>query len=263
MCGRYILTSPATELRAAFNVSPQSLPEHVQFPPRYNIAPSQPIGVVIEEGGARHFRLMRWGLIPAWVKDPRSFTLLINARSETAAAKPSFRDALRYRRCLVPANGYYEWQSIAGRKRSFAILPPGGDLFAFAGLYETWTGAHGEEMDSVAILTIAASPDLASLHDRMPVVIPPHAHERWLNCRDHPASNIKDLLKPSAPGTFSFHEVSNAVSNPSHDDARLIAALPPSSRVQDDEGAQMAAPSTIQAVRKPRKRADDNQGSLF
>lgn len=262
MCGRYILTSPAAELRAVFELTQQGLPENVPFPPRYNIAPSQPVGVIIEEGGARHFRLMRWGLVPAWVKDPRTFTLLINARSETAAAKPSFRDALRYRRCLVPANGYYEWRNVAGGKRPCAILPPGGGLIAFAGLFETWTGAHGEEMDSVAILTVAASPDLASLHDRMPVIVPPRAFERWLNCRDHPVSSLADLLKPSAPGTFVFHDVSKAVNNPSNDHAHLIAVVPVASNAQDTDATSTAVPVKRQA-RKPRGRGDGDQGSLF
>src|SRR6186713_1972542 len=116
MCGRFVITSPPEALRQIFGYL-----EQPNFPPRYNIAPTQPVPVVILENGGRHFRLMRWGLIPSWVKDPRKFTLLINARSETVLQKPAFKNAIKRRRCLVPADGYYEWQDASGRKRPFFI----------------------------------------------------------------------------------------------------------------------------------------------
>ena len=124
--------------------------------------------LVIIENGARHFKLMRWGLVPSWVKDPRKITLLINARSETVNDKPAFKNAMRRRRCLIPADGYYEWQVAGGRKRPFFIHRRDGHLFGLAALAETWIGPNGEELDTVAIVTAPASADLAVLHHRVP-----------------------------------------------------------------------------------------------
>src|SRR5438445_9153698 len=139
----------------------------------YNIAPTQQVPVLILENGVRHFRLMRWGLIPAWVKDPRKFSLLINARSETVREKPAFKNAIKRRRCLIPADGYYEWQDSSGRKRPFFIHRRDGKPVGLAALAETWMGPNGEEMDTVAIVTAPASHDLAALHHRGPVTTPP------------------------------------------------------------------------------------------
>ena len=131
MCGRFVITSPPEALRQIFGYL-----EQPNFPPRHNIAPTQPIPVVIIENGARHFRLMRWGLIPAWIKDPRQFTLLINARSESVTEKPAFKNAIRRRRCLVPADGYYEWHASDGRRRPYFIRRRDADPFGLAGLAE-------------------------------------------------------------------------------------------------------------------------------
>src|SRR5882672_7677695 len=128
MCGRFVITSPPAAIGQAFGYA-----EQPNFPPRYNIAPTQPIPVVIVENGARHFKLMRWGLVPAWVKDPREFSLLINARSETVLDKPAFKNAIRRRRCLIPADGYYEWSQSEARKRPHFIHPRDGQPFGFAG----------------------------------------------------------------------------------------------------------------------------------
>src|SRR3954466_3637155 len=129
MCGRFVITSPPEALRQIFGYL-----EQPNFPPRYNIAPTQPVPVVILENGGRHFRLMRWGLIPSWVKDPRKFTLLINARSETVREKPAFKNAIKRRRCLIPADGYYEWQDAGGRKRPFFIHRRDGPPVGFSPL---------------------------------------------------------------------------------------------------------------------------------
>ncbi len=174
MCGRFVITSPPAALRQIFGYA-----EQPNFPPRHNVAPAQPIPVVILENGGRHFRLMRWGLVPAWVKDPRKFSLLINARSETVQDKPAFKNAIKRRRVLVPADGYYEWQDSAGRKRPFFIHRRDGQPVGFAALAETWMGPNGEEIDSVAIVTAPASRDLAVLHHRVPVTIAPDDFERW------------------------------------------------------------------------------------
>src|SRR6201985_3533173 len=128
MCGRFVITSPPAAIRQVFGYV-----EQPNFPPRHNIAPTQPVPVVILDQGARHFRLMRWGLIPSWVKDPRKITLMINARSETVEHKPAFKNAIRRRRCLIPADGYYEWQGVAGRQRLPVISRPHGGLFVRSG----------------------------------------------------------------------------------------------------------------------------------
>ena len=148
MCGRFVITSPPAAVRQVFGYA-----EQPNFPPRYNIAPTQPIPVVILENGERHFKLMRWGLVPAWVKDPRQFTLLINARSETVLDKPAFKNAIKRRRCLIPADGYYEWHSAGGRKRPHFIYRRDHQLFGLAGLAETWVGPNGEDWYGVRSTT--------------------------------------------------------------------------------------------------------------
>ena len=195
MCGRFVITSPPAALRQFFGYG-----EQPNFPPRHNIAPTQPIAVIILEQGTRHFRLMRWGLLPAWVKDPRKFTLLINARSETVKDKPAFQNAMKRRRCLIPADGYYEWQVSEGRKRPCFIHRRDGSPMGLAGLAETWTGPNGEELDTVAIVTAAASADLAVLHSRVPVTIAPENFDRWLDGGAHDVAGSDGALDAAARG---------------------------------------------------------------
>ena len=152
MCGRFVITTPPEALRQVFGYA-----EQPNFPPRFNVAPTQLVPVIIIENGVRHFRLMRWGLLPAWVKDPRQFSLVINARSETLLEKPAFKNAIKRRRCLIPADGYYEWHSSENRKRPYFIHRRDGQPMGFAALTETWMGPNGEELDTVAIVTAAAS----------------------------------------------------------------------------------------------------------
>ena len=177
MCGRFVITSPPEALRQIFGYL-----EQPNFPPRYNIAPTQPVPVVILENGGRHFRLMRWGLIPSWVKEPRKFALLINARSETIREKPAFKNAMKRRRCLFPADGFYEWKQAAGRKRAYLARPRAGGPIAFAGLWETWMGPNGEEMETAAIVTTTANKEMAEVHDRAPVIVQPGQFDFWLDC---------------------------------------------------------------------------------
>ena len=177
MCGRYILISSPEAIRALF-----AYLEQPNFPPRYNVAPAQPVPIVRIVEGQCHFALVRWGLLPSWVKDPKAFALLINARGETAGEKPAFRAALRRRRCLFPADGFYEWKKDGEHKRPHLIRPKSGGPIAFAGLWETWTGPNGEEMETAAIVTTAANRTLAPIHDRMPVIVPPDGFDLWLDC---------------------------------------------------------------------------------
>ncbi len=176
MCGRYTLTSAPEAIRALFRYA-----EQPNFPPRYNIAPTQPIPIVRVVEGKRQFALVRWGLLPSWVKDPKTFSLIINARGESVNDKPAFRAAMKYRRCLIPADGFYEWQAGGQRKRPFYVRGKGGPL-AFAGLWEAWLGPNGEELETAAIVTTDANGTLGPIHERMPVVVPPEAFDLWLDC---------------------------------------------------------------------------------
>jgi putative SOS response-associated peptidase YedK len=255
MCGRFVITSPPAALRQMFGYA-----EQPNFPPRFNIAPTQPVPVVIIENGARHFRLMRWGLWPAWVKDPRKFTLLINARAETIREKPAFKNAIRRRRCLIPADGYYEWHTSDQRKRPYFIHRRDGGPIGLAALAETWIGPNGEELETVAIVTAPASADLAALHHRVPVSIAPGDFERWLDCRADDAEMVMALLTGPDEGEFAWHEVSTRVNHVAHDDAQLVLPITAEERAADDMSlAKKPAPKKA----APVVSKDDGQGSLF
>lgn len=253
MCGRFVITSPPEALRQIFGYL-----EQPNFPPRHNIAPTQPIPVVIVENGARHFRLMRWGLIPTWIKDLRKFALLINARSESVTEKPAFKNAIRRRRCLVPADGYYEWHVADGRKRPYFIHRRDSDPFGLAGLAETWIGPNGEELDTVAIVTAPASADLTVLHHRVPVTIAASDFERWLDCREDDAEAAMTLLMPPREGEFVWHEVSIRVNHVANDDAQLILPI-----TDEERAAEAPKPAKRAAGKRAPTATDDGQGSLF
>ncbi|MDQ8731471.1 SOS response-associated peptidase [Bradyrhizobium sp. LHD-71] len=251
MCGRFVITSSPEALRRLFGYG-----EQPNFPARYNIAPTQPVPVVLLERGVRRFMLMRWGFLPAWTKDPKKFGLVINARSETVIDKPAFKNAIRRRRCLIPADGYYEWPDLGARKQPLFVYPAGGGPIAFAALWETWVGPNGEELDTVAIVTTVASADLASFHPRMPVTIAPDAFDLWLDCANVDAKAATSLLTPAPLGTFAWHEVSTAVNRTANDDPRLIE------RVSAEEAAAEAEAAKPRA-RASRKITSSDQGSLF
>ena len=253
MCGRFVITSPPEALRQIFGYL-----EQPNFPPRHNIAPTQPVPVVIVENGVQHFRLMRWGLIPAWVKDPRKFSLLINARSETVTEKPAFKNAIKRRRCLVPADGYYEWHVADGQKRPYFIHRRDAAPFGLAGLAETWLGPNGEELDTVAIVTAPASADLAALHHRVPVTIEAADFERWLDCREDDAEAVMTLLVPPREGEFVWHEVSIRVNHTANDDTQLILPI-----TDEERAAEAPKPVKKAASKRAPTAIDDGQGSLF
>jgi putative SOS response-associated peptidase YedK len=255
MCGRFVITSPPAALRQIFGYLDQP-----NFPPRHNIAPTQPIPVVMVENGVRHFRLMRWGLLPAWVKDPRQFTLLINARAETVLEKPAFKNAIKRRRCLIPADGYYEWQASDGRKRPHFIYRRDRAPIGLAGLAETWIGPNGEELDTVAIVTAPASADLSVLHHRVPVSIDANDFDRWLDCRAYDAETVMALLTAPEEGEFAWHEISTRVNHVANDDAQLVLPI-----TEEERAAEAPKPMKRAAQRKAAEVAteDDGQGSLF
>ncbi|HRK25558.1 MAG TPA: SOS response-associated peptidase [Beijerinckiaceae bacterium] len=205
MCGRYALTLPPAAVRAYF-----AYREQPNFPPRYNIAPTQPIALVRRQDGARQFALARWGFLPGFVRDMREFPLILNARAEGIADKPSFRAAIRRRRCLIPADGYYEWQRAGRFKRPFLIRRPNRGPIAFAGLWETFHSPDGSEMDTACIITTAANATIAAVHERMPVVIEPGDFDLWLD----PGSSGGDvlaLLRPAPDDALELLPVSDAV----------------------------------------------------
>ena len=220
MCGRFALHTSPDHLRRLLGYV-----ERPNFPPRYNIAPMQPIPIVRVENGARHFALARWGLIPSWVKDPRKFALLINARAEGITEKPSFRAAIRRRRCLVPADGFYEWRREGKSKRPYFIRARGGEPMAFAGIWETWVEAGGGEIDTAAIITCAANAALAPIHERMPAVIPLDAFDTWLDADEKNFKTACALLKPAADDFFEAYEVSTRVNKVANDGAENIAPV--------------------------------------
>lgn len=259
MCGRYAITSAPEAIRALFRYD-----ERPNFPPRYNVAPTQPIPVVRLVDGKRTFALMRWGLIPAWVKDPKRFSLVINARGESVLNKPAFRNAMRRRRCLIPADGFYEWREREGRKQPFYIRHASGAPMAFAGLSETWTGPNGEELDTAAIVTTAANRTLSVIHDRMPVVLPPEAFDLWLDCGTVDAPTAAALIAPAADHLFTFYAISSAVNRVANDSPELIAPYtPPLEPQAPSEPPRARRRQVARQVARRNSEQDNGQGSLF
>jgi len=216
MCGRFSLTASPDEVKALFDYI-----EMPNFPARHNIAPTQPIATVCRDSGQRRFRLMRWGLIPSWVKDPSSFTLLINARSETAAAKPSFRASMRHHRCLVPASGFYEWRRTPEGKQPFWIVPADGGIMAMAGLWNTWSDPDGGDMDTAALLTTQANAAISEIHHRMPVIIKPEHFDDWLDTGNVMVKDVMPLMNPIEGDYLTAVPVSDRVNKVANDDADL------------------------------------------
>jgi putative SOS response-associated peptidase YedK len=254
MCGRYTISSSPAAIRALFRYA-----EQPNFPPRYNVAPTQPVPIVRLWEGQRQFALVRWGLIPPWVKDPRAFSVLFNARADSILEKPSFQNAMRRRRCLFPADGFFEWKANGAVRQPFAVLPRAGGPIAFAGVWETWTGPNGEELESAAIVTAPANATLRPLHNRMPVVIPTDAFEAWLDCARVDAKIAAGLLVPAPDDFFVAHEVSTAVNRAANDSADLLT--PASAAGEPAASSGEAGPARI--TRRPSRKVVPEQGSLF
>lgn len=218
MCGRYASTLPPEQMAELFK-----LLNSVESVPRYNIAPTQPVIAIWEESGRRQGHFARWGLVPRWVKDPREFPLLVNARVETMAEKPAFRDALKHGRCIIPASGYYEWHTNPDKsKQPYYITLADDRPMALAGLYATWVGPEGEEIDSIATITVPANGQLSAVHDRMPAILEGDAIEQWLDVRGFPAKAAHQLVLPLEDGAVKFHPVSTRVNSARDDDPGLI-----------------------------------------
>jgi putative SOS response-associated peptidase YedK len=252
MCGRYAITSAPEAIRRLFGYD-----EQPNFPPRYNVAPTQPVPIVRLAEGRRRFALVRWGLIPSWVKDPRTFSLLINARGESVNDKPAFRAAMRYRRCLFPADGFYEWKRDGERKTPYYIRLQSGLPMGFAGLWETWTGPNGEEVETAAIVTTRAVHAVASIHDRMPVIIPPGSFDQWLDGRNVDAVTAAALIAPAGEDLLEIREVSSAVNRAANDGPALIEPVAAATG-----GATSEAPA-VKPKARAKSRNDPGQASLF
>lgn len=228
MCGRYRLSRPervAEDFDAGpwekaepwGNVEPRGIAGPDPLKPRYNIAPTQPVITVRQEGLGRVLAVARWGLMPSWAKDLSMGASLINGRSETVLEKPAFRESFRQRRCLIPADGFYEWEKDGKAKRPFHFAMKDGSLFGFAGIWDRWRAPDGEWVESCCILTTAANELLKDVHDRMPAILPRAQYEVWLKTPADEAERLVDLLVPLDAGVMRGYAVSSLVNRPQND----------------------------------------------
>ncbi len=224
MCGRFVQVSPFSIVAETFDIAEG----RADLPPRYNIAPEQTVWAVIRETGSHRNRLVpfRWGLVPSWSKDPSMGTRMINARAESVAEKPSFKSAFRKRRCLVVADGFYEWRRTGRAKTPFYIRLTSGKPFGLAGLYEIWTSPAGEALRTCTIITTRANELLAPVHDRMPVIVPEERQALWLDPGIQDAETLLHILQPYPSRSMAIREVSRLVNSPGNDSPDLIEPSP-------------------------------------
>ena len=220
MCGRYSLIADIGELEERFGFDGN----HLNHAPSYNIVPTQ-MALTVTNGGGRHASYMRWGLIPSWAKSASVGSRMINARAETVAERPSFRTALRRRRCLVLADGFYEWQRTGSKSRPMRIMMASGEPFAFAGLWDAWRDPKGELVRSCTIITTAANDLLSPIHDRMPVILPREMEPLWLDHDVQDPADLGDILTPYPAGPMKVYEVSTLVNSPSNDGPSVVVPV--------------------------------------
>ena len=220
MCGRFTLHTPQADILQAFDVALND----VELVPRYNITPSQDIPVVRAGDDGRELAMARWGLVPGWSKDARPKYSTINARVESVAEKPTYRAAFRHKRCLIPADGFYEWQKRGDRKIPHYIRMQDESVFAFAGLWEHWQGEQ-EVFDSCAIITLPASGVMTTIHTRMPAIIAAHDYDAWLDTGITDKTDIMPQLVSTMSGQLQAYAVSSYVNSPKNTDARCIEPL--------------------------------------
>jgi putative SOS response-associated peptidase YedK len=234
VCGRFAFFSPHEAVSRLFGV-----PDAPAVEPRYNIAPTQSVAAVREAGepAGRELAMLYWGLVPSWAKERSIGARMINARAETLAEKPSFRVGFRRRRCLVLADGYYEWQRSGGRKQPFFIRLASGEPFAMAAIWERWTDrVSGEALESCAIVTTAAAASVAQIHDRMPVILPPALHAQWLDGASQSVEKLEPLLQPCHAPLLTCHPVSLRVNNARNQGADLIEPVEQAEPLQPGKG---------------------------
>jgi putative SOS response-associated peptidase YedK len=223
MCGRCRLSRRKQIVEEYFDVAS----DIDDWNPRYNVAPTQPVPVIRQHPKEPHrdLSLMRWGLIPSWAKDTSGAAGMINARSETASVKPAFRDALRLRRCLVPADGFYEWQRTGRTKQAFAFEVRDGELFAFAGIWERWKSPSGEWVKSCSILTTTPNSVTSAIHDRMPVILDRENYDLWLDPGMTTVEAVTDLLRPFDASLMRCYPISSRINNAANDDEECTAPV--------------------------------------
>ncbi len=221
MCGRYTLSTPGSAVAELMEL--ETAP---RLAPRYNIAPTQESAVVRLAGDRRSLAQLRWGLVPYWAEDPGIGSRMINARAETAAAKPAFRSSLRRRRCLVPADGFYEWRRTAAGKQPYLIRLAEGGAFAFAGLWDRWAPHHGETIESFTILTTRPNELTAAVHNRMPVILPRRHHDLWLDPTEARTERLEGVLQPFPAAEMTLFPVSTVVNKPANDVPECAVPLP-------------------------------------
>lgn len=220
MCGRFVLIASPETIQQSFDLT--TVP--AELPPRYNIAPTQAVAVITNET-PRGLTFLKWGLIPSWSKDPSAAARMINARSETASEKPSFRTAFRRRRCIIPADGFYEWQQRGTDKIPMFIHLRDRNLMGMAGIWEIWQSPDGSEVRTCSILTTGANDFMRNFHERMPVILSPEDYNLWLSPKEEPVPVLQNLMQPYLTEAFTAYEVSKAVNKPVNDSAALIEPI--------------------------------------
>lgn len=221
MCGRFVLQSAAEIISHIFRLGRVD----TVLSARFNIAPGQDIAIVMEEAGVRSLVACRWGFLPSWAKDEKDGYKMINARAETIAEKPSFRKAFQRQRCLVVADGFYEWKDQEGKKQPVYVKRKDGKPMGFAGLYNLWTGPGGKKVCTSTIITTMANDLLAAVHDRMPVIALPEQFDQWLDPREQDAARLQRLLLPFPSSALELYEVSKRINSPKNDGPENIEPL--------------------------------------
>jgi putative SOS response-associated peptidase YedK len=224
MCGRYVSATPPDQVAAYFGAeAPEALLE-----PSYNVAPTDDVYAVLSDGTARHVDAFHWGLIPLWAKDPKIGSKMINARADGLATKNAYKSAFRKRRCIIPADGFYEWRKDPddprAKKQPYFMQRPDGEPLAFAGLWEVWRGPNRDQepLRSCTIITTTPNAEMAAIHDRMPVILPESAWDEWLDRDNDDLDTLGKLLVPAAPGILRLTPVSTVVNNVRNDGPELI-----------------------------------------
>jgi putative SOS response-associated peptidase YedK len=220
MCGRFVLTANPDVIQTAFDLT--SIP--AEMTPRYNIAPTQPVAVITNDN-PKALTFHRWGLIPSWAKDIKIGNQMINARSESVSEKPAFRSAFKRRRCLIPADGFYEWRKEGGEKTPMFIHLKDRPVFAMAGLWEIWHSPDGGELRTCTIITTEANSFMQTMHDRMPVILHKEDYDFWLSPDEEPVARLQALLKPFEPEAMTAYPVSKMVNRPNNDVPECIAPV--------------------------------------
>lgn len=224
MCGRFVQNIPFETLRHNFNIRATAS----DIIPNYNVAPTQEILTIIKHDNVNKLEKLHWGLVPFWAKDISIGSRMINARAETASSKPSFRNAFKKRRCLIPADGFYEWKGEKGNKQPYYVFTPSGEPFAFAGFWESWTDKESDEESvykSCTIITTAASESIREIHHRMPVILDPDFYEKWLNAEIQDPKELEIILRDGVIHEMKYYPVSTFVNSVKNNDPNCIKPI--------------------------------------